>query len=366
MMKICLMSGAVINAGDFLIENRAHALINHFIPGSEVTVLNRVTEDYSERVGLLNEFDAIIFGGGPIYQPGLYPQRLPFVNQEVLRKGDIKTPVFFLGGGLKGSLYQSSFSNLDRLFFDTGKHEYVPFGCRDILTCRFLRHQGYKPLLTGCPAWYYLPKVNDTSLRNSNPDHIKKICVSEPGLERNVPLLFALLSHLRRVFPNAEILLVNHRETKGSIMCKEAILNEKGIKIVNISGSLEGFSVYDDCDLHTGFRVHAHIYNLSHRNLTILFNEDVRGNGVNLTLGLENINMESPSFIKKKLYGNYYLIRYTPRTIDINTEVGMLFDDYLDYTIAQNFNNYTDAFIRMKSYFQNMETWFSGVRDNCV
>ena len=45
LMKICLMSGAVINAGDFLIENRAHALINHFIPGSEVTILNRVTED---------------------------------------------------------------------------------------------------------------------------------------------------------------------------------------------------------------------------------------------------------------------------------------------------------------------------------
>ena len=58
---ICLMSGAVINAGDFLIEKRALALIQHFIPEARVTVLNRVTTDYSNRIDELNAFDAIIF-----------------------------------------------------------------------------------------------------------------------------------------------------------------------------------------------------------------------------------------------------------------------------------------------------------------
>lgn len=81
------MSGAVINAGDFLIEKRTHDLIKHFIPEAEVTILNRVTDDYSERVDFLNDFDAIIFGGGPVYQPGLYPRNLPFVNQAVLQMG---------------------------------------------------------------------------------------------------------------------------------------------------------------------------------------------------------------------------------------------------------------------------------------
>lgn len=267
-----------------------------------------------------------------------------------------------MGGGLKGSVYQSTFSKLDRLFFDLGKHDEVPFGCRDILTYRFLSHQGYRPLLTGCPAWYYLPKITETTLRNKKPEDIKKICVSEPGQERNVPLLKALLLHLRKSFSKAEIVLVNHREKKQSVLGDEAKLMEAGIKVVNISGSVNGFSIYDDCDLHTGFRVHAHIYNLSHRNLSILFNEDVRGNGVNLTLGLENVNMEAPSYIQKKIFGNYSIVRFANRNIDLNTEVGYIFDDYLDFTISQNFNNYNEAFTKMKRYFQNMESWFDGIR----
>lgn len=36
-----------------------------------------------------------------------------------------------------------------------------------------------------------------------------------------------------------------------------------GVKMIDISKSVDGLRIYDDCDLHIGFRVHAHIYNLS-------------------------------------------------------------------------------------------------------
>ena len=36
MKKICLMGGAVVNAGDFLLEKRSYDLIRHFIPDSEM------------------------------------------------------------------------------------------------------------------------------------------------------------------------------------------------------------------------------------------------------------------------------------------------------------------------------------------
>ncbi len=39
------MCGAVVNAGDFLIEKRVLALILHLIPESEVTVFNHVEGD---------------------------------------------------------------------------------------------------------------------------------------------------------------------------------------------------------------------------------------------------------------------------------------------------------------------------------
>lgn len=38
--------------------------------------------------------------------------------------------------------------------------------------------------------------------------------------------------------------------------------------------------------MHIGFRVHAHIYNLSRRNCSVLIEEDGRGAGVNQALGL--------------------------------------------------------------------------------
>ena len=87
MIKLCLMSGAFLNAGDFLIERRSLDLIKHFIPNSDVTVLKRVQEDYTDKIGMLNQFDAIIFAGGPIYQTKIYPNGIPFVKKEALGGG---------------------------------------------------------------------------------------------------------------------------------------------------------------------------------------------------------------------------------------------------------------------------------------
>ena len=360
MKRICLMSGAVINAGDFLIEKRSLELIKHFIPDSEVTILNRVTEDYSDRVDLLNSFDAIIFGGGPIYQAGVYRKSLPFVGPQLLAEKRVKTPVFFMGGGMKGSLYYSNFSSIDKVFFNQGLHDTIPFGCRDLITYRFMKHQGYPALMTGCPCWYNLETIDKEELRNSfaNPESLRKICVSEPAREENVKYLMALLKHLRTRFPHAEIILVVHREGKQSIL-SDGILKELGIQVKSISGSVDGFSLYNDCDLHVGFRVHAHIYNLSIRNLTILFNEDVRGNGVNQTLGLENLNIEKPPYIEKKVFGNYSLLEYTSKMVEPLMIIGRMFDDYVEYTLEQNYKNYNLAFKRMKFYYNRMSDFFA-------
>lgn len=62
--------------------------------------------------------------------------------------------------------------------------------------------------------------------------------------------------------------------------------------MTDISGSADGFLIYDNCDLHVGFRVHAHIYNLSKRNKTLLLNEDFRGFAVNETLGFYQIDID--------------------------------------------------------------------------
>ena len=47
-----------------------------------VTLLNRVKTSYDNELSRLNEYDAIIFGGGPMYVPKVYPELMPFIKVE--------------------------------------------------------------------------------------------------------------------------------------------------------------------------------------------------------------------------------------------------------------------------------------------
>lgn len=357
MKKICLMGGAVVNAGDFLLEKRSYDLIRYFVPDSEITVLKRVNEDYSNKVDYLNSFNAIIFAGGPLYRPGLYRHQIPFVHQSLLNS--VKAPIFFLGGGIKGSVYRISYGELDKAFLDKGVN---CLSCRDIYTYRFLHHQGYKALMTGCPAWYDLDCINNVDISKFRADLFRKICVSEPANDSNLPLLIGLLKHLREKYPSSEIVLVNHREVKQELKTElDELLKRDSIGFVNIAGSVDGFSIYDNCDLHVGFRVHAHIYNLSKRNQTILFSEDIRGAGVNQTLGLENMSAEDMFYGRRKMIGDYYLIRCPEENKDTHNIAGEMFDDYLKTCSDQGFQNYNRAFQLMKDSFQTMRAFFDGI-----
>ena len=235
----------------------------------------------------------------------------------------------------------------------------------DIYSYRFLRHQGFSAIMTGCPAWYDLNNINVTDVSSFKSQGFSNICVSEPAKDVNLPLLLGLLGHLRDKYPSADITLVNHREVKQVVQSALSEIQEKqGIQFVNISGSVDGFSVYDKCDLHVGFRVHAHIYNLSKRNQSILFSEDIRGAGVNQTLGLENMTAEEMFYGKKRIWKDYYLMRCPDEINNPKKIAGEMFDDYLETCSQQNFNNYESAFKTMKKHFQIMKEFFDGIK--CV
>lgn len=62
-MKIALLSGAFVNAGDFLIEQRSKVLLETNIPNVQVDVLKR-NRCYDDKIDMLNGYDMIVFGGG--------------------------------------------------------------------------------------------------------------------------------------------------------------------------------------------------------------------------------------------------------------------------------------------------------------
>ena len=357
MKNVLYMTGAVKNAGDFLIEKRAKALLEYFIPNIKLTTENRVKIDYSDRIDYLNSFDAILFPGGPIYQLGIYPNAIPFVHD----LHAIRPPLFFIGGGGKSSVYGTQMSDETKSFFELGTKHGVPLGCRDILTCRFLKQQGLSNIImSGCPAWYDISQIEKTDINHHNNVR-KKICISEPANPSNMPLLIKLCYRMRSEYPDANILLVIHREGKKDLeVILQQIYKDLGITHIFISGTADGFRNYDDCDMHVGFRVHAHIYNLSVRNFSILINEDVRGLGVNQTLGLENINIERSVIKEKQIYKNIYL------TYCLNES--LLFDNTIQHVVdcieeakKNEFYNYKEAFKRMRFYFGVMQSHIEAI-----
>ncbi len=59
----------------------------------------------------------------------------------------------------------------------------------------------------------------------------------------------------------------------------------EGCEILDLSKNLNNLKVYDNSDLHLGYRVHGHLYVLSHRKPSFLIAEDSRGTGALMTLG---------------------------------------------------------------------------------
>ena len=96
-VKIILMSGAVGNAGDFLIVKRTIELLNYCLKGCMIEVVNRL-QSCNNIIHKINHADILIWAGGPLFQPNIYPQGIPFVND--LEK--ITVTQFTIGLGWKG------------------------------------------------------------------------------------------------------------------------------------------------------------------------------------------------------------------------------------------------------------------------
>lgn len=359
-MIISILSGAYKNAGDYLIESRSLALLKHVYPNA--TIRKVLRSEISEKVGELNESDILVFAGGPIYMKALenYLDIDTFLNQ-------INKPAAVLGGGWYGFedgndfTYHYRFSEKTKAFFQRIDREGKGLSCRDLYSCKtLLKEKLENVVMTGCPAWYDIDRIHQTHLTHPSGD-IRKIVISDPDRPVNYAGCLNLLDYLKRKYPAAEIMFVFHRGREadkytpkdGAAMIQDfaSKIEKKGIRICDISYGHEGFQIYDECDMHIGYRVHAHIYNLSRRNRTVLIEEDGRGAGVNQALGLPSIKAYNDSFqvnnpLLQKVYRKTSLYTYKHLISDV--------DVYLELLKATNNQYLLNAFKLQEKYFDNM------------
>ena len=349
-IKIALLSGAFKNAGDYLIEQRSKMLFERLIPDSEVRVYLR--NKIIKEIDNINQCDAVVLSGGPIFMTdldGYLP--LPFLSERLCR------PLSIIGGGWYGfgdgnnQVGRYRFSKSTAGFFREIMYKGGVVSARDTLTHEMLVNNGLvQSMLTGCPAWYDLNYINCTEIRsNPNPNNI---IISDPADYYNYKSCISLIRYVRERFPSATIKFAFHRGVSAAAKPIVEELTRLCIEKLDLSGNSSGFSIYDHCDLHIGYRVHAHIYNLSIRNKTILIEEDGRGAGVDRTLGLPGIKaysdlLHSSSLLVHKVYKRTFLYE-NKRMID---EI----ESYLNILDKTNNLYFVNAFALQREYFQTMK-----------
>lgn len=309
-MKIAFLSGADKNAGDFLIAHRSKALLQTFVKDCIIAEFDR-NKALDDKLDELNECDAVVFAGGPGYVSDMYPGKFPLVEDLDL----IQPRLFALGMGSRvalNAIREVRFKPKTLVLLKRLEDDGFGLGCRDLLTKRVLEENGFRTaIFTGCPAWYDLGKIAIPELL-SKPTRsaVRTIAVSDPAVQRNIPAARFLIEELKQAFPLAKVNLIFHRGWTEDAFTKRELAEaqyhlaswarSKGVEAIDIAYSDKGFSIYDNCDLHIGYRVHAHLYNVSERRPSYLIEEDSRGYGANEALGCEDhIFLEEPNLSER-------------------------------------------------------------------
>ena len=335
---LVILTGAVKNIGDFLIADRAKKLLTEYVD-SDIVEINRFN-NLEPYLDVINNSRALILCGGPAYAPGMYPDIYPLVSD--LSK--IKVPIIPFGIGWFGKPFHHyedfRFSDKTKHFLKE-THEKIEFSsCRDILTKDILENEGVNNvLMTGCPVWYDLESINKPFRFESD---VKKVVITSGARADLLIQSIRILFMVKRKFQSAKIYLSYHRgifpgkgtpPRKGISYTLLALVGWlAGASIVDVSSDLNRIKFYDDCDLHIGYRVHAHLYFLSKRLPSILINEDGRGLGMVKSMNLPVLNFDDKEMLLK---------------------LSQLLDDYVDtqFKAFLKVQQYIDQqFIKMKDF----------------
>jgi hypothetical protein len=293
---IVALCGAYRNCGDHLIGMRARALLRTFVQDDIITLDRKALTD--DHYVMFNKARAVVLCGGPAYQREMYP------NVYALDRSRVRAPIRPLGLGWKSAAHKApdafKFTPASEAFI-RAIHERIPFSsARDPLTVDVLGHTGVKNVsMTGCPAWYDLGRLERDY--EHKPD-VRRLALSVPAVMQ--PGVKELMTWLTQRFPSAHRVASFHhglvpsstpkgRETGRDFVAFARAAKAAGWEIVGLANSLARMeALYDEVDLHVGYRVHAHIFCLSRRIGSILINEDARGVGQCRALGAPNLTID--------------------------------------------------------------------------
>lgn len=285
-MKILVLHGAVKNSGDFLIRDRSLTHLRALLPHAELIPRFRLAP-----LGqLLNQIDLAVLAGGPALDFDMVPTVHPRIPE--LRDSGIPTVALAIGlsgHGSSGRTFSDDTSEAIRWLSSFGR-----ISVRDINSARAVDEVvAGRATMTGCVAWYLdLPVTHPTNGSSQGQGH--DLAFTPPANPRLHPEGLRVLRAIGRAASHSKIVVGYHRGILPGrgVPIRSGLLNSgaaaiarlKGATVRDLSGPQGEFDSYDDCRIHIGYRVHAHLLFLSQGKPSILIAEDRRGRGQQVTL----------------------------------------------------------------------------------
>ena len=371
-----VLSGAKCNLGDFLITERAVALLQALRPEREIHVLPG-WEPLDPASDLLRSARAIVIAGGPGYQPHFHPRVYPLAE----RLAELPCPVVPLGLGWKGiagdefalGRYRFSPASLQALQWMSAQTDSL--GCRDPLTAEVLRRHGIENTsMVGCPVWYDFPSLGREVAR---PAQIDRVVFTPAQLHGLKGQSVEVARRIAALWPSAERICSFHRglERAGRWLPEADVANnreiaaavaELGFRVADVTGDLAEIGFYDDCTLHVGYRVHAHLYFLSKRKPSLLLEEDGRGAGMSRALGLAGVAAFTPSPLGQRLQRGLAprlsarASRFAP-PYRLNRDAPAQVEAILQRDAADRFERFGDTAEILDAHFECMKKFVRGL-----
>lgn len=378
--RYVILTGAKNNAGDYLIKHRALQLFAALRPDREIVEFDGWLPLDENQLETINSSRALILTGGPALQPRMYPGIYPLVND----LDRIKVPVVSMAIGWKGARASRSCCSDYRLTGDTVRllRKIASSGynssVRDYHTLRVLQRYGFDNfVVTGCAALYSLEHLG-RGLKPGGP--LERISFT-PGVafardEQQAGRLREIVAMLRSAFPQAVLTAVFHHSVNAAHYRQthnpnlrlvdaqqrlQAWLEREGVAWVDVSGGVEKMlNHYQQCDLHVGYRVHAHILMASMARPTVLIAEDGRGGALREVLGglIVEEELENSSNLLSRLLSR---LGKAGRNLLPAAELVREVVQQVEYEQKHGYPRISSQCMSMEKHFQIMKSYLEGL-----
>lgn len=280
------------NIGDQLITTCLQKLVMDKVADAEFSIIWRA-DSWDNVKEAVFEADHVFFACLAL-RPNMHKNEYPYLGELV----DSGIPFSVIASGTslpvsKDTNIYEGFSHESISLLKKINDKSVVFTTRGVVSQEFCRRAGLNNAVFNGDVAFYDKKLDGLNFKQGA--QCKKIVVSDPHRALGyIEAMHVLIDGLRAVFPDADIVVAQH----GVNEVVEDFCRRNSIKVEKIyEDKYSGLKIYDEADLHVGFRVHAHVSALKRRKYSYLLEQDGRGCDYGATLE-RKISVPNYSFSK--------------------------------------------------------------------